>query len=141
LFGGFCYHCGMTELKMISDWCADLEFQGQPIESYYENGMDRDTFEMFFPRRPDLDRPGKEIDAALRVDVHPSWPDLNWPVTKKVAEEIVLTMVIIDSIHEALESVRPFILEPHAHEEHEGWTVLRDVSVSAAKTLLAEYPR
>jgi hypothetical protein len=131
----------MTERKMIEDHIADLEFQGQPIESYYENGMDRDTFEMFFPRRPDLDRPGREIDAALRIDVHPSWPDLNFPVTKETAVEIVLSMVLIDSIHEALESVRPFILEPHPAREDDMWSLLRDAAVLTAKTLLAEYPR
>ena len=124
--------------KAIEDHAADFTFKGEQFSMYFD--AYESSLEAFYPKRACIENPEKMIDAALRVYVHPSWPDLEWPISRKAAEEIILGVSLADAIHETIESLRPRLKDPHPPDEDRMWDFLIDVGAEAARKIMKGYP-
>lgn len=128
------------EKKSIEEWAADITYAGESFGMYH---VDR-WVEAWFPRRPDLCKPGEEIDAALHVHAPIQWPNLDKSITKESALRIIFAMAIADSIHEVAEKVcfdGDHVLAPHPENEDPMWATILSVAAEAAIRLLKEHPR
>lgn len=130
----------MTDLRTIEEWGADTKYQSKRFGFYW----DGECLEAYFPERECLTRPGKMIDAALRLSHNPEWPTFKRPIGRKTAEQIIMTAAIVDALHEVTESIKidgELLVTPHPRDETKVWAVLESIAEQAARRLLAEHPR
>jgi len=131
------------EIHDIQEWAADVTYDGEQFGMYYDD--EQGTTEWFFPRREDIDQPGKMIDAMLRLHAHPQWPG-HHPITIESALRMIYAVAIADAIHETIEKirmrgVRPIVPHPKKDEEDAMWTMLLDEGQRTAVRMLSSLER